>query len=563
MYTNYYGIYLNPFENTPDPRFLFPSKSHREVLAALRYGVDGAKGFILLAGDVGTGKTTMVNALLKEIDPSYIVLNITNPKWTFVEIIRYLALKLEIDTERKENFQILEELQTELEKLDDQGKRVVLIIDEAHLLSESALEDIRLLSNVESNDKKLIQIVLVGQEEIFQTLQKDSLKTLKQRISINRHLQPLNQKETNDYINHRLQVAGRQSQLFSPKARALIWKRSQGVPRLINHICDNAMLIGYAAEAKLIGSGLIKEVIADMDSGHKNLKTHKFVQIKNLKWIGATLVILFLSVIIAKYFPVHELILANNVPENKMISTRKPQESVMTQLHNQKHLAPEPQKTPEIEKAPESDHSDAAVSKSHSVPENSKSGSDAAISNSEAFAETTIETAKNASGEEPRELIPAMMQNPENLEMVSETQQFSVTTKMVEPNDNLSAMARKKYGFSNHTILDLIHMANPDIKDIHQIYTGQVVNMPLVQKKDLIHKDKMGNYYIHYASFYEVEAAWQCLRDLRHKDQKSFVIPTHQQKNDVYRVYYGNYKSLAEAQKEIEELRFWYLSFTN
>jgi type II secretory pathway predicted ATPase ExeA len=517
-------------------------------LAALRYGVDGAKGFILLAGDVGTGKTTMVNALLKEIDPSYIVLNITNPKWTFVEIIRYLALKLEIDVEGKENFQILEELQTELEKLDDQGKRVVLIIDEAHLLSESALEDIRLLSNVESNDKKLIQIVLVGQEEIFQTLQKDSLKTLKQRISINRHLQPLNQKETNDYINHRLQVAGRQSQLFSPKARALIWKRSQGVPRLINHICDNAMLIGYAAEAKLIGSGLIREVIMDMDSGHKNLKPHKFVQIRNLKWIGATLLILFLSVIIAKYFPVHELILANNVPENKMISTRKPQESVMTQLHNQKPLAPAPQKTPEIEKAPESDHSDAAISKS------------------EAFAETTIETAKNASSEEPREMIPAMMQNPENLEMASETQQFSVTTKMVEPNDNLSAMARKKYGFSNHTILDLIHMANPDIKDIHQIYTGQVVNMPLVQKKDLIHKDKMGNYYIHYASFYEVyevEAAWQCLRDLRHKDQKSFVIPTHQQKNEVYRVYYGKYKSLAEAQKEIEDLRFWYLSFTN
>ena len=545
MYTNYYGIYLNPFENTPDPRFLFPSKSHREVLAALRYGVDSAKGFILLAGDVGTGKTTMVNALLKEIDPSYIILNITNPKWTFVEIIRYLAVKLEIDAEGKENFQLLEELQTELEKLDDQGKRVVLIIDEAHLLSESALEDIRLLSNIESNNKKLIQIVLVGQEEIYQTLQKDSLKTLKQRISINRHLRPLNQKETTDYINHRLQVAGRQSQLFSPKARALIWKRSQGVPRLINHICDNAMLIGYAAEAKLIGSGLIREVVMDMDSGHKNLKTHKFVQIRNLKWVGATLVILFLSVIIVKYFPIHELILANNVPENKMISPRQPQEFVMTQLDNQKPSAPAPQKTQEIEKAPETDLSDAANSKS------------------DAFEETPIETAKNASSEEPRELIPAMIKNPENLEMVSETQQFSVTTKMVEPNDNLSTMARKKYGFANHTILDLIHMANPDIKDIHQIYTGQVVNMPLVQKKDLIHKDKMGNYYIHYASFYEVEAAWQCLRDLRQKDQKSFVIPTHQQKNKVYRVYYGNYKSLAEAQKEIENLRFWYLRFTN
>lgn len=555
MYTNYYGIYLNPFENTPDPRFLFPSKSHREVLAALHYGVDSAKGFILLAGDVGTGKTTMINSLLEIIDPSYIVLNITNPKWTFVEIIRYLAVKLEIDAEHKENFQLLEELQAELEKLDDQGKRVVLIIDEAHLLSESALEDIRLLSNIESNNKKLIQIVLVGQEEIYQTLQKDSLKTLKQRISINRHLLPLNQKETTEYINHRLKVAGRQAPLFSPKARTLIWKRSQGVPRLINHICDNAMLIGYAAEAKLIRSRLIREVIMDMDSGHKNLKTHRFVPIRNLKWAGVPLAILFLTLIIVKYFPVHELILANNVSENKILSVQRPQEPLMRQLDNQKSITPAPQEeNQQIEKAPESDHLDA---------DNSKNPSNAANSNNDALRETTSEIAKNAAAEEPRELIPAMMQNPENLEMVSETKQFSVTTKMVEPNDSLSSMARKKYGFSNHTILDLIHMANPDLKDIDQIYTGQIINLPLVHKKDLIHKDKMGNYHIHFASFYEQEAAWQCLRQLRHKNKESFVVPTRQQKNEVYRVYYGSFKSLAEAQKEIENLRFWYLSFTN
>jgi len=556
MYTNYYGIYLNPFENTPDPRFLFPSKSHREVLAALRYGVESAKGFILLAGDVGTGKTTMVNALLKEIDPAYVVLNITNPKWTFVEIIRYIAFKLNIHAEQEENFQILEELQTELEKLDDQGKRVVLIIDEAHLLSEAALEDIRLLSNIERNNKKLIQIVLVGQDEIYETLQKDSLKTLKQRISINRHLRPLNQKETTEYINHRLQVAGRQTPLFSPKARALIWKRSQGVPRLINHICDNAMLIGYAAEAKLIRSKLVREVITDMDAGHKKGKTRPFVQIGNLKWVGATVAVLFLAVVIVKYFSVHQLILADNVSENKMTPVRQPQEATMTQSENQKPLALVPPKTQAVEKAPETDLSDAQTAKSEPV---------VASIESDALEKPTIETTRKpeSESEEPRELIPAMMQNPENLKLVSEIAQIPVATKMVEPNDSLSSMARKNYGYSNHTLLDLIHMANPDIKDINQIYTGQVVNMPQIQKKDLIHKDKTGNYYIHFASFYEVEAAWQCLRDLRYKDQKSFVIATHQQKNEVYRVYYGNYKSLEDAQKEIENLRFWYLSFTN
>jgi len=285
MYTTFYGLRLKPFENTPDTRFLFPSKSHREILASLRYGVENSKGFILIAGDIGTGKTTMIYALLKGIDPAYIIFNIFNPKWTFDQIIRYLAIKLGVNVERKDNFQILDGLQTRLEKLDYQGRQVVLIIDEAHLLPESTLEDIRLISNIEKENKKLIQIVLVGQKEIYQALQKDSLKTLKQRILINRELKPLGQAETRHYIRHRLNVAGTNTNLFGTRALSLIWRKSGGTPRIINHICDNALLIGFAEEKQTIGAKIIKEVVKDMETGHKQPRFHFRSPYFRFRWL--------------------------------------------------------------------------------------------------------------------------------------------------------------------------------------------------------------------------------------------------------------------------------------
>ncbi len=543
MYTFYYGLNLNPFENTPDPSFLFPSESHREVLAALRYGIDNAKGFILLAGDVGTGKTTMISALLKDINPSYVVLNIVNPKWAFDDILRYLALKLEIDADHEENFKILEELQVKLEKLDDQQRPVVLIIDEAHLLSETALEDIRLLSNLERDYKKLIQIVLVGQEEIYQTLQKSSLKTLQQRISINRHLRPLNQKETIQYINHRLKVAGRRSELFSKKALALIWKHSQGVPRLINHICDNAMLIGYAADAQFIRKKVVKEVLHDMNYGYRRFNVQALLRFAKLRWAWATLIIFFSAVTIVNYFTPDALRVGKNVSQETVVAAMRPAESVIKNLDNQKPLAPQAKQARNTQAPPEAESANTAKNKNT------------------AFREPDLKTTQPVSGEGPRELIPSMIQHMKNIKIVSQAKDVALTTKIVKPNDSLSAMAKKTYGIASHTVIDLIHTANPHIKNINHIYTSQIINLPLIEKKDLIYKDESGNYYIHYASFYQVEDAWQCLRQLKNKDQKSFILPTQQQQNKVYRVYYGSYKSLAEARRGVENLNLRYFRF--
>ncbi len=211
MYTEKYGLYHKPFENTPDPQFLFLSKIHREVLSSLIYGIQSSKGFILVSGDIGTGKTTLIHALLKEIQDENIVLHIINPRTNFDEIISNLSQKLDIESDGINKTQLVDIIREKLKILDSQGERTIIIIDEAHLLSEASLEDIRLLSNIETEKRKLIQIILVGQNEIHDLLDRNSQKPLKQRIVLNRKLSPLNKKGCFEYIKHRLEIAGAHS----------------------------------------------------------------------------------------------------------------------------------------------------------------------------------------------------------------------------------------------------------------------------------------------------------------------------------------------------------------
>jgi len=230
MYRRYYNLSNKPFENTPDPLFLFLSKQHREVLSSLLYGIESAKGFILVSGDVGTGKTTIIRSLLKELNPRHIVINIINPRITFDDIFNHLVQMLGVTIEGKNRLETIDMLRSKLETLNEEGRRAVIIIDEAHLLSKKSLEEIRLLSNIENNTIKLIQIVLVGQNEIHNLLDGETQKPLKQRIVINRQLNPLDKKETIEYILHRLKIVDRSHQLFNDNALSLIWKVSGGTP---------------------------------------------------------------------------------------------------------------------------------------------------------------------------------------------------------------------------------------------------------------------------------------------------------------------------------------------
>ncbi|MHA2055764.1 MAG: AAA family ATPase, partial [Candidatus Hodarchaeales archaeon] len=475
-------------------------------------------------------------------------------KWTFKELIGHLAKKLGVSPDGKGNFEILEALQDKLEDLDKRGNRVVLIIDEAHLLSEDVLADIRLLSNIENQDNKLIQIVLVGQKEIHKTLQKSSLQTLKQRIVINRNLEPLDIKETELYIKHRLRIAGRQSQIFRKRALALIWRKSRGVPRLINQICDNALLIGFALDSPLIGIKEIKEVIKDMDIGQKSHRTFSLVQsvnlnFRSLKWLGAAVATLLLILALSDDFLIDRFDLSNVVSQKETISQKQNPESIVKgAIHNVT--------TPKTHVPSKKESSATGL-----IPHNGRPKIEvtkASIDN-ETKASLRPQNVVGLSGK-LQNLSLARQVEPKKYEKPTKS---DFTRRVVKAGESLTKIARETYGVSNNTVIDLIHMANPAIKNINRIVAGQTILLPLIEKQDLIVSDEKGSYHIHYASFYNFEKAMQSVKELMDKDEKRFIIRTQQQENEVYRVYSGIFKSRDEARKELETLKLRHLNFIN
>lgn len=266
MYTEFYGLRELPFSLTPDPRFLYFTPSHKEVLANLRYGITNGKGLIVVTGEVGTGKTTIVRWMLEHFDRTVLVAYIFNPRLTVNEFYQHVAQLLNIQNWSTKSDLMLE-LGRTLEARSARGLRTVLIIDEAQGLAPFVLEEIRLLMNFESNTAKFLQIILTGQPELREVLNSQELRQLKQRIALRSEIQPLpNVSETENYIMERLRVAGaKEPNIFSPEAIDFIFRCSEGIPRQVNNLCDNAMLLGYGAELPIIGRKVIEEVAETFD----------------------------------------------------------------------------------------------------------------------------------------------------------------------------------------------------------------------------------------------------------------------------------------------------------
>ncbi len=266
MYTDFYGLRELPFSLTPDPRFLYFTPSHKEVLANLRYGITNGKGLIVVTGEVGTGKTTIVRWMLEHFDRTVLVAYIFNPRLTVNEFYQHVAQLLNIQNWSTKSDLMLE-LGRTLETRSARGLRTVLIIDEAQGLAPFVLEEIRLLMNFESNTAKFLQIILTGQPELREVLNSQELRQLKQRIALRSEIQPLpNVTETENYILERLRVAGaKEPNIFSPEAIDFIFRCSEGIPRQVNNLCDNAMLLGYGAELPIIGRKVIEEVAETFD----------------------------------------------------------------------------------------------------------------------------------------------------------------------------------------------------------------------------------------------------------------------------------------------------------
>ena len=266
MYRSHYNLVRKPFQLTTDPKFLWLGEKHKEALATLKYGVIDQKGFLLVTGDVGTGKTTLINALLESIEDNTLVANITDPALNLIEFFNFVALSFNIPKKFNNKIDFIVYFSQFLKKVYSKNRNVLLIIDEVHRLSKEVLEHIRLLSNIELPEEKLINIFFVGQNEIHQTLAVPECRALRQRISLVYQIEPLSENETLAYIKHRLKVAGTEKDIFTPDAVREIYHFSKGYPRLINTICDHAMLTGYARGFKKITPDIILECAQQFDS---------------------------------------------------------------------------------------------------------------------------------------------------------------------------------------------------------------------------------------------------------------------------------------------------------
>ena len=267
MYTSFFGLAEKPFAITPDPRYLFRSERHAEALAHLLYGIDDAGGFVQLTGEVGTGKTTMVRSLLAQLPAHADVALILNPRVTPEEFLLAICDELHLavpDGERTSIKATVDRLNSYLLDAHARGRRVVVIVDEAQQLSADVLEQVRLLTNLETATQKLLQIILVGQPELRDVLARNDLRQLAQRITGRYHLAPLAQPETAAYVRHRLKVAGATGEIFTPAALAVLHRLARGVPRLINVIADRALLGAYTGEQRQVTPALVRRAAGEV-----------------------------------------------------------------------------------------------------------------------------------------------------------------------------------------------------------------------------------------------------------------------------------------------------------
>jgi len=271
MYTTFYGLTELPFELSPNPKYLLLTGRHREALANLQYGISAGKSVTLLLGEAGTGKTTLVQAALaSDVCQGARIVHLANPMLTREEFVEFLARAFDLSEDaRRSKTTMLSELEREMHARYERGVKTALIIDEAQCLSRELLEEVRLLSNIETPGRKLLPIVLAGQPEFAERLNLPSLVQLKQRVALRCTLGLLNVVETTGYISGRLKIAGANGhEIFTREALQVIHQRSGGIPRTISVICDNALVSGYAAGSMTIGPKVIHEVCNDFDLGN-------------------------------------------------------------------------------------------------------------------------------------------------------------------------------------------------------------------------------------------------------------------------------------------------------
>ena len=519
MYTDFYHLKEKPFELTPSSRFLYLGESHKKALDHLTYGVSERKGLILLTGEIGTGKTTMVHALLNNIDKNTQYIHLSNPLLSMGEFMDYLAFsafKKKVHFKSKTDF--LFEFEEFLRQCMQQQKNFILIIDEAQNLSFKLLEEVRLLSNMDFADEKLINIFLVGQPELNEKLSDPRCKPLLQRISSRYHIPPLDLNGTIDYMATRLQIAGRENgiDIFSKSAIKAIHNYSKGYPRVINVLADNSLLLGYSKGKKKIITTMIKQCYEDMSlEGFRKRSepsdSKKIPQVyisRYWKWAAALFCIMV--IVAAGMSQMGQGILerlSGLIPVIRQVPVdRAPIEQVQEKKGINRKIMDLSSKNRVKQQLPSDVHT------------------------------------------EEKEIKPVnLMQSEGSKEkraIIRERDEDVFKSVIAQPGDTVIQLAASVYSRDDEEVLNLIQKYNPEIKDINWIDVGQEIIFP-----PLSLLDQGLTFTVHIASFGPFKYARDLFQELLKEGHEVYIIPVYNtQKGKFFRVTLGNFKNREEAE---------------
>jgi len=429
MYLNFYRLRKQPFHITPDPEFLYLSPSHKEAMSAIIYGVTQRKGFVAIIGAVGSGKTTILRSYLEKTDRKHLKLvYVFNARLTFKELLQTIYHELDVPIKHTETLDMINGLNEILIEEYKQGNTVVLIIDEAQNLPIDTLENLRMLSNLETSKDKLIQIVLVGQPEFETMINHNRLRQLKQRLAIRSTIRPLTKDESLDYLKFRLKMAGANpDSVFSQGAFKKIVNKANGIPRTLNILSDNALITGFGYQQRPVKASVVKEIIRDLDGTQKK----PFFSIKR---VSITVLLLCLAVVVGLSWP-----LKTDIARGISMLIFPEREGTTTQPATSKAVA--------IDKPTEEQKNVPKVSLEHRPTE------------------------------EPARAITQQSHPTPQQEVVSRK-------KIVSPGDTLTKLANEVYGKSNNEVLGLIQVKNRQIADPDLIQTGSTIIFPSLPNQE-------------------------------------------------------------------------------
>jgi general secretion pathway protein A len=450
MYEKFYNLKKEPFHITPDPRFLYLSERHKQALASIMYGIEKRKGFVAITGGVGVGKTTVIRAYLeKATNAGLKMIYVFHANVSFKDLVKTIYRELGLELAATDLIEMVDGLHLALIELYRQGKTVVVIIDEAQNMPIETLENLRMLSNLETPTEKLIQVVLVGQTELEELLEKHELRQLKQRIAIRSRIAPLSAQESYAYIEHRLSVAGLDKPtIFSKGALDIIVKEANGVPRLLNILCDNALITGFGYEKNPVTASIAKEVAADFGTRQKRPRT------RNRKVPALAVLVAFLALLVAFFLSPYRSGVVQMLGDAGLGHTekREPVRAPVSRPPGEQQLG-----VPDREVPPPSE------------PQGTMEPPGAAEPKTAIKPESAIQP-KDIAGQK-RGVAAA-----------------SYKTRVVKQGETLSDLIRKVYRISpksalEPSLIDLVKQHNPAITDSNLIFADSVIRFPELPKE--------------------------------------------------------------------------------